>query len=389
MVLLNNPTISLELPYGGAFLHPSSDTELPSAETVYSAKCILTLPKPRQQLALPEIVITLRGFGTVASDNLWEEWTPIDKELRLPASSKLFAPGEYTFEFSFIIPASSAPYDRGQYGRVYHKLTAIAKGVGMFGSNISSEALLPVVVNPTPENCTPAGLSLEVQDIHDEVGPYLVSALSRNMMVAGVIVLGFSLAAPPSRLHIFTVTWSILQTYHLKFPKSKTESHPPPQTRIIWRVGETPTSLPNSSSKNPYMTLEAGEEFILVEQKRLPNDNQLRPSTFPGTNTPINVSHQIVFQCHYAVDGGPRKILEIRRPVDIASCCIVLDDSLILPEYRQTQEVISPKKEDCCLCLLDERAMAKKYQYEIEPLPIHDRGSSSVSLPKYEYEPPV
>ncbi|KAH8926802.1 hypothetical protein BT69DRAFT_1330954 [Atractiella rhizophila] len=82
MVLLNNPTISLELPYGGAFLHPSSDTELPSAETVYSAKCILTLPKPRQQSlmtlscfadmkdrALPEIVITLRGFGTVASDN--------------------------------------------------------------------------------------------------------------------------------------------------------------------------------------------------------------------------------------------------------------------------------------------------------------------------------
>ncbi|KAH8919223.1 hypothetical protein BT69DRAFT_1322301 [Atractiella rhizophila] len=379
MVRSYYPTISLHVPYSGAYLHPSTDPDQPSPDTVFKGKCTLTLPKAR---TMPEIVITLKGYGKVAMENLIEEWMTIEKEVCLPKSSEVLAAGEHVFEFSFIIPASSSPYDRGQYGRVYQKLSAIVKGVGVLGSNISCDKPLYFVVNPTPENSTPAGLGLEVQDLHSDVGPYMVSATSRNMMVSGIIVLGFSLAAPPSKLHIYSVTWSIVQSYHLRFPKSGREYNSPPQKRVIWRERKDQQSVA-PHLREPYKTLEPGEEFILMEKKRLPNDNHIRSSTFPGTETPINVRHHILFECYYAVDGQERKVLQVQRPVDISSCCIVLDDSVLLPEYREDEEALP--LEDACLCLLDERAMAKRYRHDVEPV-MHDMGASPQAMPKYEYE---
>ncbi|KAH8915062.1 hypothetical protein BT69DRAFT_1304204 [Atractiella rhizophila] len=211
----------------------------------------------------------------------------------------------------------------------------------------------------------------------------MARATSRNMMVSGIIVLGFSLVSPPSKLHIYSITWSIVQSYHLKFPKSGREYRSPPQKRVIWR--EHKEQIGALTSKEPYKTLEVGEEFVLIDKKRLPDDNKIRASTFPGTETPINVSHHILFECDFAVDGQERKVLEVRRPVDISSCSIVLDDSILLPEYRE-DEVALPL-EDACLCLLDERVMAKRYRHEVEPV-MHDMGASPRAMPKYEYECP-
>jgi hypothetical protein len=63
---------------------------------------------------------------------------------------RLFEKGEHVFAFALVIPSSTAPYERCQYGRVYHKLVAIAEGEGFLGSKIVSEAPISFVVNAAP-----------------------------------------------------------------------------------------------------------------------------------------------------------------------------------------------------------------------------------------------
>ncbi|KAH8926392.1 hypothetical protein BT69DRAFT_1278883 [Atractiella rhizophila] len=289
------PTISLQVPRSGAYLHPSTDPDQPSPDTVFKAKCTLTLSKAR---TMPEIVITVKGYGKVAVDNYVEEWMSIDKEV---------------FEFSFIIPASSLPYDRGQYGRVYQKLSAIVKGVGVLNSNISS--------HPNTRELTACGMS-------------------------------------------FTSTSSLEHSSKLspKVPKKR--------TRISIAAAKATIGAP--TSKEPYKTLEVVEQFVLIDKKRLPDDNKIPASTFPGTETPINVSHHIPFECNFAVEGQERKVLEVRRPWTF------LCDSVLLPASQEDKAALP--LEDAGLCLLDERI------HEVEPCMMWIWEPHREPCRKYEYE---
>lgn len=57
--------------------------------------------------------------------------------------------GQHSFAFTLVVPSSSAPYERSQYGRVYYKIVATAKGDGLIGTDLVAERDVHIVVNPS------------------------------------------------------------------------------------------------------------------------------------------------------------------------------------------------------------------------------------------------
>ncbi len=62
---------------------------------------------------------------------------------------RLFDKGQHTFLFTIVIPASIATYERCQYGRIYHKLQACAKGDGLMESDVLGDLMIHIVGNPS------------------------------------------------------------------------------------------------------------------------------------------------------------------------------------------------------------------------------------------------
>ncbi|KAH9819290.1 hypothetical protein DFH28DRAFT_1122913 [Melampsora americana] len=73
---------------------------------------------------------------------------------------------------------------------------------------------------------------------------------------------------------------------------------------------------------------------------RLPNDDSIRPSTYPGTQTNIHIYHTLLFEILYSVEDEDcqpettKRILSIGKPVHIISCCCMLE-SMVLPPYSK------------------------------------------------------
>ncbi|KAG0151326.1 hypothetical protein CROQUDRAFT_719820 [Cronartium quercuum f. sp. fusiforme G11] len=77
---------------------------------------------------------------------------------------------------------------------------------------------------------------------------------------------------------------------------------------------------------------------------RLPNDDSIRPSTHPGTQTNIHIFHTLLFEISYSVEDaagkGPvgeptKRVLSIGKPVNVVSCCCMLE-SMVLPPYSKS-----------------------------------------------------
>lgn len=93
----------------------------------------------------------LRGRADIGwPDAAYESTLSLDKEVTLlqEDSDVLLEKGEHTFQFSIIVPSSTAPYERCSYGRVRHFIVAKAKGLGPMGGDVvSDEKPLFLIVN--------------------------------------------------------------------------------------------------------------------------------------------------------------------------------------------------------------------------------------------------
>lgn len=122
------------------------------------------------------------------------------------------------------------------------------------------------------------------------------------------------------------------------------------------------STVPAPDQDTPLATLsKPGRKWEVHHLARLPNDDNLRPSTHPGSVTPIRVSHALSVEVVYSFPGldspDKRKMLTMTKPVSIYSsvspillakrnetglsrewgrgrCCCMLE-SLVLPAYSE------------------------------------------------------
>ncbi|TNY20512.1 hypothetical protein DMC30DRAFT_416925 [Rhodotorula diobovata] len=376
---LVQPSLHISLVEDVFFLHPGPP-EQPSEDEMIRGTVTLFLPKAR---SLKHLTVRLVGRYDIG----WPDSSPYESGVCLERTVSLIqegedaqlGKGEHTFEFIIIVPASAACYERCQYGRVRHTITAKAKGLGPMGGDIvSSPKDAFLICNPGLEDVSkpPPPLHLKFEGSLEEIGPYSIAMQSAYCMVGGLLLFRLNLLFPPTDLLIYSIKVKIVQAFELRSPVDKEHTcSPPPWAQTVFildsahppnmaKISEDNASGAKSGMQTPRLgplkALRKDEMYRLHHLARLPNDNHIRPSTQEGTITPISCHHTIQCEITYrpmteeesnpppfdAVPTGKkagkdkekekkepeRRKVVMSKPFDIFSCCCFLD-SLTLPVY--------------------------------------------------------
>ncbi|KAI5477091.1 Immunoglobulin E-set domain protein [Pseudohyphozyma bogoriensis] len=363
--LLASPTLRVTIAEEILFLHPA-DGETPTEDPWLSGSVTLWLPKAR---TLKQLTVRLQGRQDIGypDGRPYESAITLDKVVSLLEKDLELEKGEHTFAFSIIVPSSTGPYERCQHGRLRHTVVAKAEGIGGMGGDIvSNTKQLFLIVNPggAGESEPPPSLDHKIEGMVDEIGPYTMALQSQHIMVGGLMLLRFNLLSPPADMMIFSIKVKINQHFVLKsFTSPGFTSTPPVDSRTVCQIDATNhanfgkveeksiggRSGSQTPAHGPMKILSKGESFTLFHLARLPNDNMIRPSTHPGTDTGINVTHTASIEMTYKIihdDAEKEKAekgkgketpkdkrkLVVSKPLEIFSCCCFLD-SLTLPAY--------------------------------------------------------
>ena len=263
----------------------------------------------------------------------------------------------FRFEFAFIIPATSPPFERTKNGRVRYIITATAIGAGWGRSNVTTWKEVFVMLHVQPDG-GPTPLDVQFHDVHEALGPMSVSLISASLTVGGTANLSVYHPDPPPGLSVHVIRvfmeqtielYSSLKKAWLKLPteklrlwekgfmpyKSKAVDGLGPEDSIWICQGEDVPGKPgrgagngppavspfgppmNGSISRPQTPGEAvtpgvmtpgvmtpgggyfGESgttptgYKIRSVVRLPDDNVVRPSTVRGCKTDIRVTHEI------------------------------------------------------------------------------------------------
>ncbi|PWN51038.1 hypothetical protein IE53DRAFT_66369 [Violaceomyces palustris] len=298
--------------------------------------------------------------------------------------------GIHGFEFAFIIPASSAPFERNKHGRVRYILTATALQAGRGRSNISTWREIFIMLHVSADG-GPTPLDIQYHDVHEALGPMSVSLTSASLTVGGTANLSIYHPDPPAGLNVHVARVFLEQTFELysevrkgwlKLPTEKLRlwekgfmpyknKNPELATKedALWiadanggpgRPGRgagpgpaniSPFGLPlNGSVSAPVTPGEPAtpmheEGYKVKSVVRLPDDNIIRPSTVRGSRAEIRVSHELGVEIFFSrldvLDqregsesfGLPKvQVFSMRRATLIPSCCCTFD-MIHLPPY--------------------------------------------------------
>ncbi|GAA5989614.1 hypothetical protein JCM10908_000553 [Rhodotorula pacifica] len=369
---LAQPTLHLSLVEDVFFLHPAP--EGPTYDEHVQGTVTLTLPKAR---TLRHLTVRLVGQYNIG----WTDSTPYEGGTCLERTVSLLKEGEevqlekgeHTFEFTLIVPASAACYERCQYGRIRHVVSAKAKGLGPMNSDIVSiDKPMYLVVNPGLDEPSkpPPPLYIRLEDIDQDLGPYSMTMQSQHCMVGGLLLFRLNLPFPPVDLFIYSIRVKIIQSVRLQSPVYKAHvQYPAPSVLPIFSLDAAnppnygkisdpkrgPAAGTPISQLGPMQVLRKDDAWKIHHLARLPSDNYLRPSTFAGTVTPFSISHTIQMEMIYRpmledelnpppLDAATtanrkgkekepeRRSIIMSKPLEIFSCCCFLD-SLTLPVY--------------------------------------------------------
>ena len=110
------------------------------------------------------------------------------------------------FNFSFIVPSSTAAYQRCNYGRcrTFVKATVDFSGA-LAGSCASKSVALYISASPVGPGELPEPTNLMMQHFHDELGPVGVQFCSPWFTVASLANVTVTIPSPPSVVKILTI----------------------------------------------------------------------------------------------------------------------------------------------------------------------------------------
>ncbi|KAK4049123.1 hypothetical protein OIO90_005593 [Microbotryomycetes sp. JL221] len=385
---LAQPSLKIDFAEEVLYLFPKPG--VPTYDPYVEGTVTLYLPKAR---SLRNLTVKLWGRVDLGWVNKpYEAYTVLEKSIELVSDDKdiHLEKGEHVFAFSFLVPSNAAPYERCQYGRTRHFVSARAPGLGNLGGDVTSNEkelyLIPGAMSDRSE--PPPPLQYKMEGADDALGPWTASLQSGHIMVGGLLQLRLQLVSPPQDVAIHSVRVKVTQHAVLKTPPNRQPPYmetPPPEHRTVCLLDlQHPPNMGNilestsgtrSGSQTPrhgpLTVLSPGEEWKISHIMRFLNDNIIRATTQPGTETCINLRHDIAIEIVYQlidveeVDGRSesrsrdrkgksrereRKMFIISKPLEIWSCCCWLD-SLTLPPYQEKDP--NPERPDGeipCMC---------------------------------------
>jgi len=203
------------------------------------------------------------------------------------------------------------------------------------------------------------------------IGVFEARFVSDIWTVCALLRTSLTIPAPSPAVAVYYVRTILEQTAAVSSPRDA-EGTPPLVSMtpfIIWEKGVRPTNIKGPGRGAPAIWRGAaagGPDSGSLQMSvigRLPNDETGRPSTLPGIITPITVSHELVLEVFYSVEGedvmgkplpkgmpAPVRMLRILKPVIIPSCGMI-PETLELPSYDEAARG-SPCSQACSVCRL-------------------------------------
>ncbi|KDE07950.1 hypothetical protein MVLG_01857 [Microbotryum lychnidis-dioicae p1A1 Lamole] len=405
--MLSRPKISVTLVQETVYVHPTCmDDEpwqdnAPTWEPIVSGTVLLSLPSPR---TVDRIKVVLEGlcnaFGGYGSR--YETSTTLHKDVFVDLNGEMLPAGTHAFNFSFIIPSTTAVYQKCNFGRVRHSVKATAYFTGALAGNISTPPVaMCVVATPSRPGELPLPTNIDIQHVNEHLGPVGIQINSPHLTVASLLSVRVALPSPPAPVEIKSINSSIHQTYEIHYTDGQI-AKPPSQTHLLTKVSmkafpslTVPICTTDCGSDTPESSDELGpeparrflknplllnlshtpccppkpdvaevdpfplkllngqeDEFVYNRMFRCPTDAYIRPTSLEESNNIIRASHVIAVEIRYRQSGQtakePDQVLTIRKSISITSCCCLLD-SLQLPAYARKSPtlVLRPLKEVC------------------------------------------
>ncbi|PWN31330.1 uncharacterized protein FA14DRAFT_128354 [Meira miltonrushii] len=304
--------------------------------------------------------------------------------------------GTHGFEFAFIIPASSPPFERGRYGRVRYTLTASAIGAGRGKANVTISREILIILNVNADG-GPVPLDIQYHDYHEALGAMSVSLTSASLTVGGAATLSIYHPSPPFGLSVHVVRVFVEQTIELYSDVRQAWMKLPAEKLRIWERGfmpykeankqidpsstmedclwissedglspgrpgrsviaggyGVPTLAPYGSTMHPGTTGPLGtsmpgqgstpstpvDGYKLKAVMRLPDDNVIRPSTVRGSRAEIRVSHELGVEVFFSrksvIDERPQSESKGKPKVQVFS----MRRATIIPSCFATYDAI-------------------------------------------------
>ncbi|KAM0790707.1 hypothetical protein ACM66B_004564 [Microbotryomycetes sp. NB124-2] len=394
------------------YLLPKWDGSTPDHDYSIDGTVVLNLPKPRR---LRHLTVKLIGKTDIQWTNrAYETFKVLEKTIDLVTDDQGLAleKGDHIFAFSMLVPSNSPPYERCHFGRTRYFVQAFAKSLAAFGGDLQNACEVFLIVNP---GCArpvafysepPPPLHYKMVGYDETVGSWSVVLQSQHVMVGGLMQLKVNIKAPHSTdnlvaiqsirvkvtTHAFLKTPALSSTPYSEVPAALHQTvcllnaqHPPNMGHLDdpVRPSRSGTSTPRHG---PLAVMSTGERYSISHVMRMLNDDNLRPSTQPGTNTCIDLSHDISVEIvHERIErdgngttteggqaasrkgkskGSEATVMRITKPLTLWSCCCWLD-SLMLPAYQE--EDPNPGQGDStvpCMCHLPNSTLMK-YQGEL------------------------
>ncbi|WWC90764.1 uncharacterized protein L201_005701 [Kwoniella dendrophila CBS 6074] len=237
----------------------------------------------------------------------------------------------------------------------------------MQGDLYTSRQLI-VQVNPSQTGDV-IQLDIKKDGIVDGLGSFRYNVTSDVFTVSSVLLLSLSIPSPSPSCTIFYVRLNVNQSYSIVSPRTRNlPPYQPASTKqqILYQIGQLPekgNKYPDSNVSAIWRgkNVEGGQDedpWKIRKVVRMPDHDNIAPSTLDGTISPIGVKHQMILQVVYSVYGenaigqkidgpGECRTLSLTMPVLVPSCAMTVN-ALNLPTYEDSPKSKSttPSTED-------------------------------------------
>ncbi|KLT41852.1 hypothetical protein CC85DRAFT_292445 [Cutaneotrichosporon oleaginosum] len=248
-------------------------------------------------------------------------------------------------------------------------LTAIksekAEKAGWLIGDICGIRAFKVHANPAPSGGA-YQLDIRKEGYVEGLGLWRFSATSDAFSVASVMMVNLTIPAPSPKCSIFFVRLILSQSYVIYSPRTPNDAPTKaeaPKNHVVYQVGRPHRhgeAVLGHSVEALWRGPEAGGKSTSAGWRtravaRLPNHEKIRPSTNPGTITPIRVAHEFLLRVFYSIEGesvagkpikgpGEVRMCQVRLPVIVPSC-LCSTATLNLPTYECAREASKGEKE--------------------------------------------
>lgn len=388
------------------WLHPPSASSVPGQDKLLNGVVEIECPSER---VVQGVHVQLIGIQTVGFPQSgprdralrWKENKVLERTLKLyPDGSKartrsalarsaapvtsdaslFLEKGLHGLEFSFIVPASSPPYERCRFGRTRYFIIATVLGGGRGGTNVTTtREVFFVQMYQLDGGAIP--LDIQYQDVHETLTFVSIAVSTSSLTVGGI--LNFAVVHPyvPPNVNVHLLRIYVEQNYEIYDRLTDRWGFMPPEKLRVWEIGVPPprtreenqpsywaqglltadgvqngTRL-GAAARNSSVLHALGDApdagYHLKTVVRMPNDHRLRPTTARGTRTDLRVSHELgvefVFSRPDVLDersdsdmkGLPKmQVFTMSKSITVQTCEFTYD-AIHLPPYSQESPVAS------------------------------------------------